>query len=61
MAETFSRFDAPGYLQTDEDIAAYLDAAAAEGDAATMAMALGTVARARLAAEELHFVRRGDG
>ena len=47
MTEMFSRFDAADYLKTDEDIAAYLDASAEEGDAATMAVALGTVARAR--------------
>ncbi len=47
MAEIFSRFDAADYLKTDEDIAAYLEASAAEGDPAAMAAALGTVARAR--------------
>ena len=47
MAETFTRFDAADYLKTDEDIAAYLDASAEEGDPAAMAVALGTVARAR--------------
>jgi probable addiction module antidote protein len=47
MTETFSRFDAADYLKTDEDIAAYLDASAEGGDAATIAIALGTVARAR--------------
>jgi probable addiction module antidote protein len=47
MAETFSRFDAADYLKTDDDIAAYLEASAAEGDPATMAAALGTVARGR--------------
>jgi probable addiction module antidote protein len=47
MAEIFSRFDAADYLKTDEDIAAYLEASAAEGDPAAIAAALGTVARAR--------------
>jgi len=47
MTETFSRFDAADYLDTDEGIAAYLEASAAEGDPAVMARALGTVARAR--------------
>jgi probable addiction module antidote protein len=47
MAEIFSRFDAVDYLRTDEDIAAYLEASAAEGDPAAMTAALGTVARAR--------------
>ncbi len=47
MAETFSRFDAADYLDTDEGIAAYLEASAAEGDPCAMAAALGTVARAR--------------
>ena len=45
--ELFSRFDAADYLITEADIAAYLDAAAAENDAAMMTRALGTVARAR--------------
>ena len=47
MTETFSSFDAADYLKTDKDITAYLNASAEEGDAATMAVALGTVARAR--------------
>lgn len=47
VAETFSRFDAADYLKTDEDIAAYLDASAEDGDAGALAVALGTVARAR--------------
>ena len=47
MAETFTFFDAANYLKTDEDIAAYLEASAEEGDPAAMAVALGTVARAR--------------
>jgi probable addiction module antidote protein len=47
MTETFSRFDAADYLKTDEDIAAYLEVTAAEGDPAAIAAALGAVARAR--------------
>ena len=47
MPETFSRFDAADYLKTDEDVAAYLEASAEDGDPAAMATALGTVARAR--------------
>jgi DNA-binding phage protein len=33
--ETFSKFDAADYLGDEEDIAAFLDAAAAEDDPAT--------------------------
>ncbi len=47
MAETFTRFDAADYLKTPEDIAAYLEAAAEDGDSAAMAAALGAVARAQ--------------
>lgn len=47
MVETFSHYDAADYLKTDEDIVAYLEASAEDGDAAGMAVALGTVARAR--------------
>ena len=47
MAETFSRFDAADMLHSEEDIADYLEAAAEYQDPATLAMALGTVARAR--------------
>lgn len=45
----FSRFDAADYLETEEDIAAYLEAAMEEAgdDPAMVARALGTVARAR--------------
>ena len=44
MTETFSRFDAADYLETPEDIAAYLEAAAEDGDPSTLAAALGAVA-----------------
>ncbi len=47
MAETFTTFDAADYLKTDQDVAAYLEASAEDGDPATMVTALGTVARAR--------------
>ena len=45
----FSRFDAADYLETEEDIAAYLEAVMEEAgdDPAMVARALGTVARAR--------------
>jgi probable addiction module antidote protein len=47
VAEGFRRFDAADYLETPEDIQAYLDAAAADGDPTVLAVALGAVARAR--------------
>ena len=40
-------WDAADYLQTEEDMAAYLEAALAEGDAALVATALGDIARAK--------------
>ena len=40
-------WDAARYLETDEDIAAYLDAALEEDDPALLAAALGDVARAK--------------
>lgn len=45
--ETFTRWDAADHLQTDEDIALYLDACAEEGDPQLILAALGDVARAR--------------
>jgi probable addiction module antidote protein len=47
--ETFSRFDAADYLETEADIAAYLEAVMEEAgdDPAVIARALGVVARAR--------------
>jgi probable addiction module antidote protein len=46
--ETFSRYDSADYLKTNEDIAAYFEAAAEESDdPAFLARALGVVARAR--------------
>ena len=41
--EKFRSFDAARYLKTDDDIAAYLKAAAEGGDAAHFASALGDV------------------
>lgn len=43
----FSRYDTVDYLQTEEEIAAYLDAAVEDGDPALIAAALGDIARAR--------------
>lgn len=47
MNETFSRWDAATHLKTEEDIAAYLEAALEDGDSSVIAMALGDIARAR--------------
>ncbi len=62
MAETFSRFDAADYLTSDEEIAAYLEESARGGDPGAMAVALGTVARARnvsqLARDTGNYARR---
>ncbi len=44
---TFSHYDTADYLQTEEDIAAYLDAVMEENDTALLAAALGDIARAR--------------
>jgi len=41
------KFDVAGYLRSDEDVAAYLEAVIAEGDGRLLAAALGDVARAR--------------
>lgn len=45
--ETFTRYDTADYLETEEDIAAYLTACADEDDPALFLAALGDVARAR--------------
>lgn len=47
--EQFSRYDAADYIRTEEDIAAYLEAAMEEAgdDGAFLAQALGDIARAR--------------
>lgn len=51
LAETFKRFDVADHLETREDVAEYLEAAAEaaaeEGDPAALVTALDTVARAR--------------
>ena len=47
IKETFSRFDVADYLESEEDIAAYLTACAEEDDPALFLAALGDVARAR--------------
>ena len=47
--EAFARYDSADYLKTEEDIAAYLEAVMDESgdDPASIARALGVVARAR--------------
>ena len=49
MTEKFSRYDVAEYLDTPEEMAAYLEAAIdeANGDAAFIAKALGDIARAK--------------
>ena len=50
MAKTITNthpWDAARYLETDEDIAAYLDAALEEDDPTLLAAALGDIARAK--------------
>jgi probable addiction module antidote protein len=48
MARTKTQpFDAADYLNTEEDMVAYLEAALEENDAATVAAALGDIARAK--------------
>jgi probable addiction module antidote protein len=48
-AETFASFDAANYLNTVEDVAAYLEAVIDEGDddPTVIARALGSIARSR--------------
>jgi probable addiction module antidote protein len=41
------KYDTANYLRDDKDMAAYLEAALVEGDAALIAAALGDIARAR--------------
>ncbi len=45
--ESFTRYDTADYLETEEDIAAYLTACAEEDEPALLLAALGDVARAR--------------
>lgn len=49
MAEKFSRWDVADYLDTEEDMALYLDACLEEdpGDGSLIRIALGDIARAR--------------
>ena len=49
MAEKFTRWDATDYLETEADMALYLDAMIEEsnGDARMIAVALGDIARAK--------------
>ena len=47
MAIEVSIWDASEYLETEEDIAAYLNAVVEEGDPALLQAALGDVAKAR--------------
>ena len=48
MAKTKTRtWDAADYLKSDEDMAAYLEAALEEGDPALFTAALGDIARAK--------------
>ncbi|VEI13084.1 addiction module antidote protein [Trueperella bialowiezensis] len=47
MGIEVSTWDASDYLETDEDIAAYLNAALEDGDPALLQAALGDVAKAR--------------
>ena len=48
MAKTKTRpYDAAEYLETAEDMAAYLEAALEDGDPTVVVKALGTIARAR--------------
>jgi probable addiction module antidote protein len=47
MTETFTHWDVAEHLRSEADIAAYLDAAIAEGDPALIVAALGDIARAR--------------
>ena len=47
MVQTYRRFDAAEYLESEEDIAGFLTESTASGDPAVMLSALSTVARAR--------------
>jgi probable addiction module antidote protein len=48
MAKTKTRpYDAAEYLETDEDVAAYLQAALEDGEPKVVIQALGNIARAR--------------
>lgn len=45
--KTATKWDASEYLETEADIAAYLNAALEDGDASVIAAALGDIARAK--------------
>ncbi len=45
--KTATKWDASEYLETEADIAAYLNAALENGDTAVIAAALGDIARAK--------------
>lgn len=47
MSEQFKQFDAADYLESEEQCAAYLEAALEEGDSKLIAAALGDIARAK--------------
>ena len=47
MAEKFTPWDSADYLETEEDIAGYLEVVLSEGDPKLFAHALGVAARAR--------------
>ena len=47
MAVTLNRWDASDYLETTEDMLAYLDEAARSGDPALLQAALGDIAKAK--------------
>lgn len=47
VSTTTRPWDAAEYLESDEDMAAYLEAALEEGDASLVAAALGDIARAK--------------
>ncbi len=51
MAMTIRRWDASDYLETTEDMLAYLDEAARSGDPALLRAALGDIAKAKGMAE----------
>lgn len=46
-SETFTRYDSADYLETEENIATYLNACAEENDPVLLPAALGDIARAR--------------
>lgn len=45
--ETTTKWDASEYLETEEDMAAYLNAALEDGDTSVIVAALGDIARAK--------------